>query len=71
MIDENIYIEDLVNEHPEVISPLAELGIVCIACGEPVWGTLEELVKSKVINDLNEILKKLNKIIKDKNNDKV
>jgi len=71
MIDENIYIEDLVNEHPEVISPLAELGIVCIACGEPVWGTLEELVKSKGINDLNEILKKLNKIIKDKNNDKV
>ena len=71
MIDGNIYIEDLVNEHPEVISPLAELGIVCIACGEPVWGTLEELVKSKGINDLNEILKKLNKIIKDKNNDKV
>ena len=44
MIDGSIYIEDLVKEHPEVISPLAEMGVVCIACGEPVWGTLEELV---------------------------
>ncbi len=71
MIDGNIYIEDLVNEHPEVIAPLAELGIVCIACGEPVWGTLEELVKTKGIANLDEILGKLNKIIEDKNNDKV
>ena len=44
MIDGNIYIEDLVNDYPEVVSPLAELGIVCIACGEPVWGTLNELI---------------------------
>ena len=63
MIYGNIYIEDLVNEHPEVISPLAELGIVCIACGEPVWGTLEELVDKKGLINLDEILKKLNKIM--------
>ncbi len=47
MIAKNIYIEDIVNDHPEVISPLAELAIICIACGEPVWGTLEELVNKK------------------------
>lgn len=66
MIDGSIYIEDLVKDHPEVISPLAELGVVCIACGEPVWGTLEELVKSKELN-IKIIVKKINQIIEDKN----
>ena len=63
MIAKNIYIEDLVNDHPEVISPLAELGIICIACGEPVWGTLEELVNKKGLNNIDEILNQLNRII--------
>ena len=70
MIAKNIYIEDLVNDHPEAISPLAELGIICIACGEPVWGTLEELVNKKGLNNLEEILVQLNRII-DNNNEKI
>ena len=69
MIDKNIYIEDLVREYPEVISPLAELGIICIACGEPVWGTLEELVDKKGLNNLDQIMEQLNKIINNKNDD--
>ena len=47
MIDKDIYIEDLVRDHPEVVVPLANYGIVCIACGEPVWGTLGELMDKK------------------------
>ena len=70
MIAKNIYIEDLVNDHPEVISPLAELDIICIACGEPVWGTLEELVNKKGLNNLEEILDQINRII-DNNNEKI
>ena len=66
MIDGSIYIEDLVKEHPEVISPLAEMEVVCIACGEPVWGTLEELVNSKELN-IKSIVEKINQIIKDNN----
>lgn len=66
MIDNNIYIEDMVREYPEVISPLAEYGLVCIACGEPVWGTLKELVDRKGLNNLDEIIGQLNSIIKDK-----
>ncbi|NHZ86515.1 MAG: DUF1858 domain-containing protein [Planctomycetia bacterium] len=65
MITKNIYIEDLVHEYPEVISPLANLGIVCIACGEPVWGTLEELVNKKALN-IDEIMAQLGKIINNK-----
>jgi len=67
MIAGNIYIEDLVNKYPEVVSPLAELGIVCIACGEPVWGTLSELINSKGLDNSEEIIKKINKIIIEKN----
>ncbi len=63
MIDKNIYIEDLVREHPEVISPLAEFGIICILCGEPVWGTLGELIDKKGLNNQSEIVEKINKII--------
>ena len=70
MIDKSIYIEDLVREYPEVISPLAELGVVCIACGEPVWGTLEKLVNKKGLNNIQEIVAELNKIIKEKNDNK-
>lgn len=69
MIDKNIYIEDLVREYPEVISPLADLGIICIACGEPVWGTLEELVGKKGLNNFDKIMVQLNKIINNKNDD--
>lgn len=71
MIDKNIFIEDLVNDYPEVIGPLAETGIVCIACGEPVWGTLEELVDKKGLNNLDEILDQLNRIVDNKNNETI
>lgn len=69
MIDKNIYIEDLVREYPEVISPLADLGIICIACGEPVWGTLKELVDKKGLNNFDKLMVQLNKIINNKNDD--
>ncbi|MBU0529254.1 DUF1858 domain-containing protein [bacterium] len=68
MIDGNIYIEYLVRDYPEVIGPLSELGIICIACGEPIWGTLEELVNKKELNNLDEILDQLNKIIDNNEN---
>ena len=63
MIDKDIYIEDLVRDHPEVVVPLANYGIVCIACGEPVWGTLGELMDKKSIENQSEIIEAINKLI--------
>ena len=63
MIDKDIYIEDLVRDHPEVVVPLANYGIVCIACGEPVWGTLGELMDKKSIGNQSEIIEAINKLI--------
>ncbi len=50
-ITKDIYIEDLVNQYTFSIRYLAQKGIRCIACGEPIWGTLEEAAKEKGFKD--------------------
>ena len=55
-IDKEITIEDLVTEFPKSVSFLMNKGIHCMACGEPVWGTLEAQAKEKGFDD-NEIRK--------------
>lgn len=50
-ITKDIHIEDLVREKTASVSYLAEHGIKCIACGEPIWGTLEEAARNKGFSD--------------------
>lgn len=66
-INKNISIEELVTQLPESVSYMMKKGIKCLACGEPIWGTLESASKSKgfsdksideFVNDLNNILNK-------------
>ncbi len=65
MIDRKIWIEELLDILPGAITYLAERGIKCMACGEPIWGTLEEAAREKgfgeqeiqqFVRDLNELL---------------
>ncbi|HOI33379.1 MAG: hypothetical protein PHG67_11170 [Bacteroidales bacterium] len=51
MIHKDIEIEELVKNYPFSVKYLMEHGIRCIACGEPIWGTLEEAAKEKGFND--------------------
>ena len=60
MIDKDILIEDLVQEHPNAVGFLMRKGIVCIQCGEPVWGTLAEAAGRKKIANIEEIVVELN-----------
>ena len=46
-ITKDISIEDLVELIPDSVRYLSEKGIKCIACGEPIWGTLGEAVSEK------------------------
>ncbi len=46
-ITKSIEIDDLVRNYPASIKFLAEKNIKCIACGEPIWGTLEEAALEK------------------------
>ena len=67
MIEKDILIEDLVGQIPESVSFLMKKGIKCIACGEPIWGTLEEASREKGLNEqeINEIVLELNQMEKD------
>lgn len=62
-ITKDILIEELVENHPETVQPLQEMGVRCVRCGEPVWGTLEENVRQKGLKNLDEIVLHLNSII--------
>jgi len=64
MITRTITIEDLIEDYPKSVKYLADKGIRCIKCGEPIWGTLEEACLEKdfsqesidvVISELIEI----------------
>mgnify|MGYP006301531609 CR=1 FL=1 len=50
-ITKDIPIEDLVDNVPQAVKYLMNEGIKCIACGEPIWGTLEDAAKEKGYND--------------------
>ncbi len=50
-ISKDINIETLVENLPTSVSYLAEKGIRCLRCGEPIWGTLEEAAKEKGFSD--------------------
>jgi hypothetical protein len=55
-IDPDITIEDLLTRVPEASVILRRFGIVCVQCGEPVWGTLRQLAAEKGMHDLGEVL---------------
>jgi methionine synthase II (cobalamin-independent) len=66
-VDKNVTIEELVIQFPESVKFLMDKGIKCIACGEPVWGTLEENAKEKGMDDqtIEQVVEELNeKIVK-------
>jgi methionine synthase II (cobalamin-independent) len=52
MITKEISIEELVDKIPASVNYLMQNGIKCIACGEPIWGTLEEAAKDKGKTDI-------------------
>jgi hypothetical protein len=47
MIDKVILIEDLIDLYPQSVQFLSKKGIKCIACGEPIWGPLENAILEK------------------------
>jgi len=44
-------IDELVTTCPKAVHLLIEEGLPCVECGEPYWGTVGELAKSKGWND--------------------
>ncbi len=65
-LNKSILIEDLVQQYPAAVGFLMKKGIVCIQCGEPVWGTLEEAAGRKNQGNIDEIVKELNEYLSEK-----
>jgi methionine synthase II (cobalamin-independent) len=61
MITREILIEDLVRDVPGAVKYLMDKGIKCIACGEPIWGTLEQAALDRGFseNDIVQFEKEL------------
>lgn len=61
-ITKDIQIEDLVEKIPTSVSFLRKKGIVCVVCGEPAWGSLNDLAKQKGFSDetIEQIVTELN-----------
>jgi hypothetical protein len=58
-------VEDLATEYPEAVGFLTRHGIRCIRCGEPVWGTLGELLEEAAIENPKTLLVELNAYLKE------
>lgn len=67
-ITKNITIEELVDILPEAVQYLMKEGIKCIACGEPIWGTLEEAAVDKKFSSENieRFVRELNELMQNK-----
>ena len=61
-INKHILIEDLVRVFPRSVRYLADQRIKCLACGEPIWGTLEDAAKEKgyTNEDVTRFVRELN-----------
>jgi hypothetical protein len=60
MIKPTDSVEELLEKYPGLNQFLLEKGIVCIKCGEPFWGPLEQIIRNKGM-DVDEVLAEINK----------
>jgi methionine synthase II (cobalamin-independent) len=56
-------IEEIVQQSAAAVRYLRDKGIKCIACGEPIWGTLEEAATEKGFDSaaIDRIVNEMNK----------
>ena len=64
-VTKDISIEDLVDTVEGSVKYMMEKGIKCIACGEPIWGSLESAAKEKNFSDsdIEQFVKELNELL--------
>ncbi len=63
-IDRNITIEDLL-KIPGATTLLIRHGLPCLVCGEPAWGTLDDLLREEDLEpaQAGELLRLLNNLV--------
>jgi hypothetical protein len=61
-ITRSISIEELVRDYPGSVSFLIRQDLPCLVCGEPSWGTLEDLGKDQGLSadELDRLIETMN-----------
>ena len=59
IITPDMYVEDIAEKYPSAVKILTKLGVICIQCGAPVWGTLEENIERTGLN-VKQVIAELN-----------
>jgi len=54
-------VEEIVEANPEAAQIFLRWGLPCLTCGEPFWGSIEELAQQHHFNKLDELLFDLNR----------
>lgn len=52
-------ISDVLDKFPNLVTVFIDHGLPCLVCGQPFWGTIEELAQKHTI-DVAILLEKLN-----------
>lgn len=61
----DIQVEELAEKYPLAVRFLTKRGVRCIRCGEPIWGTLGELLEEDGIENPEDLIDELNGFLKD------
>ena len=66
VITRTISIEDLLSAYPETVGYLMNKNIPCLVCGEPLWGTLEEVARDNGFNDaeIDTLVDEMNRLVR-------
>lgn len=61
-IDAQTHIDQILSVYPSLSRVFVECGLPCLVCGEPFWGTVEQLGNQHDA-DINQLINKLNEEI--------
>ncbi|MFQ6108374.1 MAG: DUF1858 domain-containing protein [Candidatus Aminicenantales bacterium] len=61
----DMQIEEMVQGFPEAVGFLFRQGLRCIRCGEPLWGTLADFLKSEGVENPGRLVDELNAFIRE------
>lgn len=66
--DRDTPIEELVAKYPRSVRFLMERGIKCLACGEPVWGTVASSARDKGLSEaeIDVLVRELNAYLRER-----
>lgn len=64
-ISADMEIEEIIVRYPQTIAPLQQMGVQCLACGEPVWGTLRNKIEEKRSPNIDAIIQRLNAVLEE------